>query len=102
MVDRPETGIYFDRASSVGIVQKQHVYFDHPLQLSSGQELPSFTLAYETYGKLNADHSNAILICHALSGDSHVAGYYTQDPDEKPGWWDDAVGPNKMFDTSRF
>ena len=42
---------------------------------------------------------NAILICHALSGDAHVAGYYTDDPDEKPGWWDDAVGPGKMFDT---
>ncbi len=102
MVDRPETGLFFDRGSSVGVVQRQHVDFDERLSLRSGQELPSFTLAYETYGKLNADRSNAILICHALSGDSHVAGYYTHDPDEKPGWWDDAVGPNKMFDTNRF
>ncbi len=102
MVDRPETGVYFDRASSVGVVQKHHVHFDQLLKLRGGAELPSFTLAYETYGKLNADRSNAILICHALSGDSHVAGYYTHNPDEKPGWWDDAVGPNKMFDTNRF
>jgi homoserine O-acetyltransferase len=64
--------------------------------------LPRFTLAYETYGKLNTERSNAILICHALSGDSHVAGYYTEHPAEKPGWWDEAVGPGKMFDTNRF
>jgi len=64
--------------------------------------LEQFTLAYETYGTLNPDRSNAILICHALSGDSHVAGYYTDDPHEKPGWWDEAVGPGKMFDTDRF
>ena len=59
-------------------------------------------IAYETYGTLNADRSNAILICHALSGDSHVAGYYTDDLQEAPGWWDDAVGPGKMFDTEKF
>ncbi|MCC7209628.1 MAG: alpha/beta fold hydrolase, partial [Anaerolineae bacterium] len=64
--------------------------------------LRRFTLAYETYGSLNADRSNVILICHALSGDSHVAGYYTHDHGEAPGWWDDAVGPGKMFDTTRF
>ncbi|MDL1900629.1 homoserine O-acetyltransferase [Anaerolineae bacterium CFX9] len=91
-----------DHAGSVGIVQKQFAHFDEPLALRSGGELPAFTLAYETYGRLNADRSNAILICHALSGDSHVAGYYTDHPDEKPGWWDEAVGPGKMFDTERF
>lgn len=88
--------------NSVGIVARQYAHFDEPLPLRCGQTLEQFTLAYETYGTLNADRSNAILICHALSGDSHVAGYYTDDPNEKPGWWDDAVGPNKMFDTNRF
>jgi len=93
--DRPESG-------SVGVVTRQYAHFDTPLHLRSGAVLDSFTLAYETYGTLNADRSNAILICHALSGDAHVAGYHTDDPDEKPGWWDDAVGPGKMFDTNRF
>ncbi|MDX2162841.1 MAG: homoserine O-acetyltransferase [bacterium] len=89
-------------ASSVGIVQKQYAHFDLPLHLKSGGVLDGFTLAYETYGALNADANNAILICHALSGDSHVAGYYTADPHERPGWWDEAVGAGKMFDTERF
>jgi len=88
--------------SSVGVVRRQHVDFDHPLRLRSGQVLPRFRLAYETYGQLNADRSNAILICHALSGDAHVAGYYTDDPHERPGWWDEAVGPGKMFDTDQY
>lgn len=87
---------------SAGIVQRQYQHFDEPLALRSGKVLPEFTVAYETYGALNADHSNAILICHALSGDAHVAGYHTDDPAEAPGWWDDAVGPGKMFDTDRF
>jgi homoserine O-acetyltransferase len=94
--------VSINRENSVGIVHKQFAHFDVALPLRSGATLPSFTLAYETYGKLNADRSNAILICHALSGDSHVAGYYTDDPDESAGWWDDAVGPNKMFDTNQF
>jgi homoserine O-acetyltransferase len=88
--------------SSVGIVEKKFAHFDTPLPLKSGGVLESFTIAYETYGTLNADRSNAILICHALSGDSHVAGYYTDDPDERPGWWDEAVGAGRMFDTDRF
>lgn len=87
---------------SVGIVEKQFATFDTPLNLRSGATLEGFTLAYETYGTLNADRSNAILICHALSGDSHVAGYYTADPDERAGWWDEAVGSGKMFDTDHF
>jgi homoserine O-acetyltransferase len=89
-------------ANSVGVVQKQFAHFNHPILLERGGRLEAFTLAYETYGQLNADKSNAILICHALSGDSHVAGYYTHDPHEKPGWWEEAVGPGKMFDTDRF
>jgi len=77
---------------SVGVVQRQTRHFDARLDLRSGGTLDGFTLAYETYGTLNADRTNAILICHALSGDAHVAGYHTTSPDEKPGWWDDAVG----------
>jgi homoserine O-acetyltransferase len=91
-----------EEPGSVGIVQRQYAHFETPLALRSGAVLERFTLAYETYGQLNADGSNAILICHALSGDSHVAGYYTDDPNERPGWWDEAVGPGKMFDTNRF
>jgi homoserine O-acetyltransferase len=87
---------------SVGVVDRYQAHFDDRLHLRSGGSLDGFTLAYEVYGRLNADRSNAILICHALSGDSHVAGYYTDDPEEKPGWWDDAVGPGKMFDTDRY
>lgn len=98
--DNPLTDTY--RPGSVGVVRKQFAHFMQPLNLRSGQTLENFTLAYETYGRLNADRSNAILICHALSGDSHVAGRYTNDPNERPGWWDEAVGPGKMFDTDRF
>jgi homoserine O-acetyltransferase len=90
------------RAGSVGRVQRQLAHFAVPLRLRSGETLPAFTLAYETYGTLNPDRSNAILICHALSGDAHVAGTHTDDPDEKSGWWDDAVGPGKLFDTDRY
>ncbi len=87
---------------SVGIVRPQTAYFDETLILSSGSEINTFTLAYETYGRLNTERTNAILVCHALSGHAHMAGYYTNDPDERPGWWDDAVGPGKIFDTDQF
>jgi homoserine O-acetyltransferase len=82
------------------IVHTQQVTFDEELRLQSGATLRPFTLAYETYGTLNADRSNTILICHALSGDAHVAGQHSAH-DRKPGWWDDAVGPGKAFDTDR-
>jgi homoserine O-acetyltransferase len=91
-----------ERFGSVGIVKKQFAHFDVSLPLRSGQTLEGFTLAYETYGKLNDDRSNAILICHALSGDSHAAGFYTGEKGEKPGWWDHSIGPGKMFDTDKF
>ena len=68
--------------------------------MESGATLGPITLAYETYGRLNADGSNAILICHALSGSGHAAGYHSGD--DKPGWWDDCIGPGKAFDTDRF
>lgn len=97
-----DSTVDFRRLNSVGIVHKHLLHFDSALKLRSGATLSPFTIAYETYGKLNAERSNAILICHALSGDSHVAGYYSDDPQEAPGWWDDAVGPGKMFDTNRF
>jgi homoserine O-acetyltransferase len=83
------------------IVHTQQVTFDEELRLQSGATLRPFTLAYETYGTLNADRSNTILICHALSGDAHVAGRHSAH-DRKPGWWDEAVGPGKAFDTDRY
>ena len=82
------------------IVHTQQVTFDEELRLQSGATLGPVTLAYETYGTLNSDRSNAILICHALSGDAHVAGWHSPH-DRKPGWWDEAVGPGKAFDTDR-
>jgi homoserine O-acetyltransferase len=74
---------------------------DKPFQLESGATLSPVTLAYETYGRLNADRSNAILILHALSGSAHAAGYH-QPEDPRPGWWDDCIGPGKAFDINRF
>ena len=88
-------------ASSVGAVAPQFATFDQPLALSSGRSLPSYTLAFETYGTLNADHSNAVLVCHALNASHHVAGYYAENPDDL-GWWDNMVGPGKALDTNRF
>ncbi len=87
-------------ADSVGLVQPQQRHFDTPLMLACGIELPSYELVYECYGALNAERSNAILICHALSSDHHVAGYY--EGESKPGWWEVYVGPGKAFDTNRF
>jgi homoserine O-acetyltransferase len=66
-----------------------------------GKTLNDFSLIYETYGRLNSEKSNAILICHALSGDHHAAGYYSAE-DKKPGWWDSCIGPGKPFDTNKF
>ena len=89
---------------SVGIVKAQYFTFGDPpneMDLDCGLKLGPITLAYETYGTLNEDHSNAILIVHALSGDSHAAGYYTPE-DRKPGWWDDMIGPGKAFDTEKY
>ncbi len=82
------------------IVKTQYVTFDKELKLQSGAVLGPITLAYETYGELNAHRSNAILILHALSGDAHVAGKHSAQ-DAKPGWWDEAVGPGKAFDTDK-
>ncbi|MEX1200712.1 MAG: homoserine O-acetyltransferase [Methylophaga sp.] len=88
-------------ADSVGLVNPQTLHITEPLALDCGRSLSQFDLVYETYGQLNADKSNAVLICHALSGDHHAAGYHSLD-DKKPGWWDSAIGPGKVIDTNEF
>jgi homoserine O-acetyltransferase/O-succinyltransferase len=85
---------------SVGIVETKFADMAKPLRLESGQTLPSYRIAYETYGALNKEKNNAILICHALSGDAHAAGYH--EGDTRPGWWESSIGPGKGFDTSKF
>lgn len=89
---------------SVGIVETQYYTFAEPpcqLELECGRKLGPITLAYETYGKLNAGKSNAILVIHALTGDAHAAGRHSPS-DRKPGWWDKMIGPGKAFDTDRY
>jgi homoserine O-acetyltransferase len=86
---------------SVGAVEAQVASFTEPMQLACGRWLPRFDLAYETYGRLNRDASNAVLVCHALNASHHVAGYYADDP-ENIGWWDNIIGPGKPLDTNRF
>src|SRR5215212_7372344 len=86
---------------SVGPATPQRAGFLEPLILKAGKTLASYELVYETYGTLNADKSNAVLVCHALSGSHHVAGYYADDP-KKVGWWDNLIGPGKPIDTDRF
>jgi len=88
-------------ADSVGLVSPTTLHIDQPLKLDCGRTLPSYDLIYETYGEQNADSSNAVLICHALSGDHHAAGYHSMQ-DRKPGWWDSAIGPGKAIDTNQF
>ena len=86
---------------SVGLVTPQLAQFDEPLALACGRSLASYELIYETYGTLNSTASNAVLICHALSGHHHAAGYHSV-TDRKPGWWDSCIGPGKPIDTNRF
>lgn len=86
---------------SVGLVAPQTMQFDEPLTLACGRTLDQYELVYESYGQLNAKGSNAILICHALSGHHHVAGYHSME-DRKPGWWETCVGPGKVIDTNKF
>ncbi len=87
--------------NSVGLVAPQVMQFDEPLTLACGRTLDHYELVYESYGQLNAKGSNAILICHALSGHHHVAGYHSME-DRKPGWWETCVGPGKVIDTNKF
>jgi len=86
---------------SVGLVTPELLHFNEPLALACGRTLPAYDLMVETYGELNASRSNAVLICHALSGHHHAAGYHTLD-DRKPGWWDSCIGPGKPIDTRKF
>ena len=94
----------FGEKNSVGLVETRVVRLleaDWPLELESGKTLGPIDVAYETYGQLSPARDNAILICHALSGNAHAAGYHSTD-DEKPGWWEDMVGPGKGIDTNKY
>ncbi|WP_313551262.1 homoserine O-acetyltransferase [Pseudomonas sp.] len=86
---------------SVGLVTPQVLHFSEPLPLACGRSLAEYDLVIETYGELNENRSNAVLICHALSGHHHAAGYHSME-DRKPGWWDSCIGPGKPIDTRRF
>jgi homoserine O-acetyltransferase len=86
---------------SVGVVRPQDMEFDQPLALKSGAVMPAYRLRYETYGTLDADRSNAVLVCHALNASHHVAGWYEGDP-RNVGWWDNLIGPGRPVDTDRF
>ncbi|HJV51536.1 MAG TPA: homoserine O-acetyltransferase [Noviherbaspirillum sp.] len=89
--------------SSLGIVAPQSMHFKAPLQLAGGASLADYTMIYETYGTLNADRSNAVLVCHALNASHHVAGVYeSEGGKQNVGWWDNMVGPGKPLDTNRF
>ena len=85
----------------VGLVQPRDFVHAAPFEFTSGQTLPGFTLRYETYGSLNEARDNTVLICHALSGDHHCAGWHSPE-DRKPGWWNNLIGPGKAVDTGRF
>ena len=87
--------------ASLGLVTPQQMSFSEPLPLKSGAVLADYELVYETYGTLNADRSNAVLVCHALNASHHVAGFHEGRPDQA-GWWDNLVGPGKPLDTERF
>ena len=83
------------------IATPQTMRFDAPLQLQSGASIHGYSLSYETYGTLNADKSNAVLVCHALNASHHVAGVY-EGQDKSEGWWDNMIGPGKSVDTNNF
>src|SRR5438067_5474682 len=87
--------------NSIGHVTPQSRHFAEPLPLQSGATLRDYTLVYETYGTLNAERSNAVLVCHALNASHHVAGVHAG-VDKSEGWWDNLVGPGKALDTDRF
>jgi homoserine O-acetyltransferase len=101
--DLPGQDFVLEKDDSVGDVKTDYLHFafsPNELVLESGEKLGPITVAYETYGQLNDQRSNAILILHALSGDAHAAGFHKGD--EKPGWWDEMIGPGKAFDTNRY
>lgn len=88
-------------SESLGIIQAQTAHFDQRLKLQGGGSLNGYDLVYETYGRLNHDASNAILVCHALSSDHHAAGYH-DDSEKSVGWWNNLIGPGKPLDTNHF
>lgn len=90
-----------DTHGSVGIVEPKLLRFDQGVALQCGEVLSNFELIYETYGQLNSNRNNAILICHALSGHHHAAGFHSKH-ETRPGWWDNCIGPGKPIDTNRF
>ena len=81
-------------------IQTKIAYFDEPLHLESGRILSNFKLAYETYGELNEEKSNVVVVCHALTGSHHAAGRYENDT--KAGWWDNLIGDKKAVDTEKY
>ena len=90
-------------AGSVGVVETRHVRLftaDEPLRMESGATLGPVDVSYETYGRLSPAGDNAVVVCHALTGDAHAAGYH--DGARRPGWWDNLIGPGKPLDTDRF
>src|SRR3984885_10567206 len=106
-------------AGSVGTVETQYLDLPEPVRLDCGQELHPVRVAYETYGALSPQRDNVILVCHALSGDAHAAGFAKTPPEESTrdgfgaedrdgaaprglGWWDGMIGPGKAFDTNRY
>lgn len=105
--DAPKPGFVVQRAgffvfaSMPLIAHPQSMPFSQPLPLQSGAAIRDYALSYETYGQLNADKSNAVLICHALNASHHVAGVYEGQP-KSEGWWDNMIGPGKPVDTDRF
>ena len=88
------------KQKSIGRVETQKFTIDGVLKLSSGNTLSNDDIAFETYGELNAAKTNAILVCHALTGDAHAAGWHAGDV--KPGWWEMVIGPGKALDTDKF
>ena len=88
------------KKESVGIVETEYFKIAEDLKLESGKTLSNVTIAYETYGKLNKEKNNAILVCHALSGDAHAAGWHRGD--KKPGWWEILIGPGKALDSEKY
>ena len=88
------------KSKSVGNVETKYITLSGELELESGEKLKEITVAYETYGELNKDKKNAILICHALTGDAHAAGWH--EGDKKPGWWEILIGPGKALDPKKY